>query len=258
MQSTNTSPVFIRKEDRPQARLRLFCFAYAAASAQSFLTWNEHVPESIEITGFELPGHGRRLVESKPLSTYQEAAKYIADTLESVLDKPYALFGHCLGAILAYEATRLLQQRGKLQPVHLFTSGTRGPHLGLPIADVDSMNDVELVDHFCNNYGSSPELLKSPNLGPLMLPMVRADAHMTQIYRYSSGPLVTYGVTAIAGDQDSDVNLQQMEGWRQHTTGKVNTGLYSGDHFFFLQHAPQMLADFSNQLGSYLECEMAV
>ena len=88
MRTTNNNPVFVRKEDRPHARLRFFCFTYAGASAQSFLSWNAHVPEFIEITGFELPGHGRRLVESKPLSTYEQAANYIADTLEPYLDKP--------------------------------------------------------------------------------------------------------------------------------------------------------------------------
>lgn len=258
MRTANINPAFIRQEDRPQARLRLFCFSYAGASAQSFLSWDEHVPEFIEITGFELPGHGRRLVESKPLGTYQDAAEYIADTLEPFLDKPYALFGHCLGGVLAYEATRLLQQRAKPQPVHLFVSGTRGPHLGIPIADVDNMNDEQFIDHFCNNYGSSRELLKSPQLGSLILPSVRADAHMTQIYLYSPGPPVTYDMTAIAGDRDADVGLEHLEGWRQHTLGKVSTRFYSGDHFFFLQHAPQMLADFSKQLESYLERTMAV
>jgi medium-chain acyl-[acyl-carrier-protein] hydrolase len=251
MPPAKSSLVFIRKEDRPNARLRLFCFTYAGASAQSFLTWNDHVPDFIEITGVELPGHGRRLFDGKPFNTYEPTAQYIADTLEPILDRPYALFGHCLGAVLAYEATRILKQRGAPEPVHLFTSGTRGPHYGIPIADVDNMDDEKFIEHFNNVYGASMDLLKDPQMRPLILPIVRADAHMTQIYHYQPGERVGYDVTAVAGERDPDVNLEQMRGWQQHTTGTVTTRLYPGDHFFFLQRARQMLGDFSRQLAAY-------
>lgn len=243
-----TSTVFIPKSERPNAKVRLFCFTYAGASAQSFITWNSYVPEFIEVTGFELPAHGRRLVESPPCKTSQEAAKYIADTLEPVLDRPYALFGHCLGAVLAYEATRILKERGVLQPVHLFASGARGPHCGIPIGDVMNMNDEQFIEHFNKVYGASMDILRNPQLGPLVLPVVKADAYMTQEYRYSPGAPVDYDVTAIAGKDDVDVDLGQMEAWNQHTTGKVTTRFYPGNHFFFLERGPQMLADISQVL----------
>jgi medium-chain acyl-[acyl-carrier-protein] hydrolase len=244
---------FIAKNERPNAQIRIFCFTYAGASAQSFLTWNNHVPDFIDITGFEMPAHGRRLVESAPCRTHQEAAKYIADTLEPVLDRPYALFGHCLGAVLAYEATRILKSRGAAQPVHLFASGARGPHFGIPIGDVKSMNNEQFIDHFNQVYGASMDILRNPQLGPLVLPVVKADAYMTQEYRYLPGPPVDYDVTVIAGEKDGDVNLEQMQGWTQHTTAKVTTRFYEGNHFFFLERSPQMLADIAKVLEEQLD-----
>jgi surfactin synthase thioesterase subunit len=83
---------------------------------------------------------------------------------------------------------------------------------------------------------------------PLFLPMVRADARMTQNYRYVAGPRVSCPVTAIAGETDPDVYLEHLEGWRQHTTADVTTRIYPGNHFFFLESAPRVLADFTEEL----------
>jgi len=246
MRPLNTE-AFVRKKDRPDARLRLFCFTYAASSAQIFHGWNDHVPEWIEVSGCEMPGHGARLVE-KPIDTQDAAALEIADLLEPLLDRPYALFGHCLGAALAYEATRILRDRGKPQPVHLFTSGARGPHLGIPIADVESMGDDEFIQHMHKAYSAPIQFLTHPEMRPLFLPMVRADARMTQNYRYTPGPPMGYPVTAVAGETDGDVQMEHLEGWRQHTTADVATRLYPGNHFFFLESAPKLLADFAGEL----------
>jgi medium-chain acyl-[acyl-carrier-protein] hydrolase len=251
MAPSNGNPAYVQKERRPNAKLRLFCFTYAGASAQAFMNWIQYVPDFIEVIGFELPGHGRRLIDGKPLRTYQEAAAYIADNLNPALG-PYALFGHCLGGVLAYEATRILSSRGSRLPLHLFTSGARGPHQGIPIADVNSMNDEQFIEHFIRAYGASMAVLQNPQMKPLVLPVVRADAYMTQTYSYSSGAPVSYAITAVAGEQDADVNLEHLKGWKQHTTGPLTTQLYEGDHFFFLQSAPQMLAEFSKQLEAYL------
>ncbi len=242
---------FVRKQDRPRARLRLFCFTFAASSAQLFHGWNDHVPEWIEVSGCELPGHGGRLAET-PVSNQHEAAIEIADMLEPAIDRPYALFGHCLGAAQAYEATRLLRQRGKAQPVRLFSSGARGPHLGIPIADVESMDDDVFIEHMHQAYAAPIAFLRHPEMRPLFLPMVRADARMTQNYRYVSGPPVDYPVTAVAGETDPDVQMEHLVAWRDHTTAPVTARIYPGNHFFFIDSAPQLLADFARELAASL------
>jgi len=181
-----------------------------------------------------------------------EAAIYIADALMSLMDRPYALFGHCTGAALAYEATRILQSRGAPQPLHFFSSGARAPHLGLPIANVNEMNDEEFIEHFVNIYGAPLGLLNDPLMRPYMLPMARADCRITQNYHYDPGPLVTYGITAVAGEDDPDVALDHLDEWRRHTTATVSTRLYPGNHFFFVEAAPQLLSDFTDELERQL------
>jgi medium-chain acyl-[acyl-carrier-protein] hydrolase len=254
---STSNDILIRNEDRPNAQLRLFCFTFAGSSAQVFFDWNDYAPEWLEISGFELPGHGRRLVDSKLVETHAEAAVLIADALSPMLDQPYALYGHCLGGILAYEATRVLSSRGERQPVHLFTSGARGPHLGIPIADVEAMNDEQFIEHFSQVYGAPISLLNDPYMRPLLLPMMRTAARMTQRYRYAPGPPVTYNITAVAGEQDPYVQMCHLEGWRQHTTANVVTRLYPGGHFFFIESASRIIADLSEQLEPQLASRFA-
>ena len=239
---------FVRGKPRPDALLRIFCFNYAGSSAQLFFNWNDYVPDWVEISGFELPGHGGRLIDSKALERYKDAALYIADALTLMLDKPYVLFGHCLGGMLAYEATRILKGRNARQPLHLLTSGARGPHYGLPLADCESMNDEEFIRHFIEVYGAPIGVLNDVRMRPLIVPMVRADSRMTQFYRYEAGPPVDYNITAVAGETDPDVHMRHLEGWRQHTTAKVTNRLYPGNHFFFMERAGEMLADFLQDL----------
>ncbi len=172
----------------------------------------------------------------------------IADTLAPFLDRPYALFGHCLGAALAYETTRVLRSRGLPQPRHLFTCGARGPHLGIPIADVESMDDDEFIKHMNETYAAPIEFLNHPEMRPLFLPMVRADARMTQNYRYAPGSPMSFPITAVAGEGDPYVQEGHLGSWRKHTTADVTTRLYPGGHFFFLESAPRLLADFATEL----------
>ncbi len=238
---------FVRKQERPHAKLQLFCFTFAGSSAQVFHGWSDYAPDWLEVSGFELPGHGPRMHE-KALDAHPEAAVSIADTLEGKLDRPYAIFGHCLGAALGYEATRILRSRGAPQPVHFFACGARGPHYGIPIADVESMEDDEFIQHLSETYAAPTEFLNHPEMRPLFLPMVRADARMTQNYRYTPGRPMDYEITAIAGEEDPYVQLEHLEGWRLHTTSKVTTRFYPGDHFFFMESAARLIEDFSKAL----------
>jgi medium-chain acyl-[acyl-carrier-protein] hydrolase len=242
------SRAFVRKTDRPSARVQLLCFTYAASTAQVFHGWNAYVPDWIEVTGIELPGHGRRVME-RPMDSYDEAAVLIADILEPVLNRPYAMFGHCLGAALGYEATRILRGRGRPQPLHLFVTGAGGPHHGIPIADVEAMTDDQLIEHLSEEYKAPLTFLTDPEMRRLFLPMVRADARMTQNYRYVPGPPVDYDITAFAGETDPYVDAARLDAWRQHTTGRLDTRLWPGSHFFFHEAAPQLLNEFTQALG---------
>jgi surfactin synthase thioesterase subunit len=89
-------------------RLRLFCFPYAGGGASIYRTWPDDLPRDVEVCAIQLPGRERRLSEP-PLRSLQKAVEILVGVMRPYLDLPFALFGHSMGALLAYEVARLTQ-----------------------------------------------------------------------------------------------------------------------------------------------------
>src|SRR5262249_42750474 len=111
-----------------ESRIRLFCFPYAGSSAQIFHGWQQDLPRTIEVTPVHLPGRGKRIRE-KPFTELTALAEVLTGEISPHVDKPYALFGHSLGAIIAFEVARGLRRRGLPLPRRLFVSGCRAAQL---------------------------------------------------------------------------------------------------------------------------------
>ena len=120
----------VRHSSPANAQITLFCFAYAGGGAPVFARWPELLPDSVEVIAVELPGRGARLGE-EPLRRIDEIVEQLVPVLHQSIDKPYAFFGHCLGAILMYEIARRLQAETGSRPLCLFASGASAPHLYL-------------------------------------------------------------------------------------------------------------------------------
>lgn len=123
------------RKPRLQARLRLFCFPYAGGGALIFRTWADGLPAEVEVCPVQLPGRGTRLME--PLFTQLlPLIQALSQALLPLLDKPFAFFGHSLGALVSFELARQLRRQYGVQPVRLFVSAGRAPqlpHRGLPV-----------------------------------------------------------------------------------------------------------------------------
>ena len=110
----------------PQARLRLFCFPYAGAGASIFRTWSDGLPADVEVCPVQIPGRGTRLMET-PFTQLAPMVEALAQTIGPLLDKPFAFFGHSLGALVGFELARQLRRQSGVQPVRLFVSADRAP-----------------------------------------------------------------------------------------------------------------------------------
>jgi len=128
MKATLDSPWILRPRVRPGAKVRLFAFPYSGASASIFFSWAEPLPRTIELVAVQLPGRGARL--SEPSFTHMtELIDALALAMLPFLDRPFALFGHSLGAVIAFELTRRLRATGANLPVHLLVSGHTAPKI---------------------------------------------------------------------------------------------------------------------------------
>ena len=225
------SPWLARTQPNPQASLRLFCFPYAGGGATIYHSWPASLPPTVEVCGIQLPGRGSRLKE-KPYTRASPLIESLAVEMAPYLDRPFAFFGHSLGAMISFElAHRLRGERG-LEPAHLFVSGRRAPQLPKPDRDIYQLPEPEFIEQLRRLNGTPREVLEHPELMGVMIPSLRADFEMSETYVYSARPPLRCPITALGGLEDEEVTRPDLEAWRAQTSGPFSLRLLPGDHFF--------------------------
>ncbi len=233
---------------RQEGGHRLFCLPYAGGSAAVYHRWRTAAPGSLRVCPVELPGRGRRLGEP-PISRLRPLVNALADGLEGALDRPYALFGHSMGGLLAFELTRTLRERDLPLPDHLFVSGAAGPGTPRRRPVVHDATDEELRRELRFLNGTPRELLENDELMALMLPTLRADFSVLETYEYRPGPPLPVPVTVLGGTADPSVPLASLHGWRERTSATCRLRTFPGDHFFLHSAMADVMAAVRAALG---------
>jgi medium-chain acyl-[acyl-carrier-protein] hydrolase len=236
------NPWFGRAEPATDAAHRLFCLPYAGGSAAVYRHWHALAPRALQICPLELPGRGARIAEPAP-SRLRPLADAIAGALAPYLDLPYALFGHSMGGLLAFEVTRTLRRRGLPLPAHLFVSAAAAPGLPRSRPAVHRGTDADVVDELRRLGGTPRELLDDEELMGLMLPTIRADFSVLETYEYRPEPPLPVPLTVFGGTDDPLVPLPRLEGWRRQTTAEARLRVLSGGHFFLHPAAAEVVED---------------
>lgn len=247
MTSTQTKNPWIKypKPNR-QAQLRLFCFPYAGGGAQIFRPWPDSLPPTVEVCAIELPGRGTRLKHAS-FTRIEPLVEAIALALLPMLDKPFAFFGHSMGALVSFELARLLRKQSSLRPRHLFVSGRRAPQIpNLEI--IHTLPEAELIEKLSGYNGTPSEVLKNPELMELFLPILRADFEVLETYVYKNEPAFDFPITAFGGLQDAEVTRQDLEAWANHTTAAFDLQMFPGNHFFIHSDQKLLLEALTSQL----------
>lgn len=232
MMTTITCPdPWVARRSQVDSRIRLFCFPYAGSSAQVFRDWQDELPKEVEVSPVHLPGRGRRSQE-KPFSELLPLAQASAAALSSYLDKPYALFGHSMGAIIAFEVIRFLRREGMPLPLYLFASGCRAPQHSFTRHRTHDLPSADLISELRSLRGTPPQILESSEMMQFFLPIIRADLQMIQTYSYSPEAPLSCPISAFGGLQDFEETPQMLSAWREHTTSSFDLQMFYGDHFF--------------------------
>jgi len=224
----------------PDAELRLFCFPYAGASAAIYRGWHQKLPAAVEVRAVELPGRGTRLRE-KPFLGLLPLVEHLGEALEPYLDRPFVFFGHSMGALIAFELSRLLRREGRTLPVHLFVSGHRAPHLPSKHRPIHSLPEREFVQELRNLEGTPEAVLENEELMELLSPVLRADFSVCETYYYHDEEPLSCPITAFGGTEDTDVDRSMLEPWKLHTTGAFRLHMLPGNHFFLQTSEAQLL-----------------
>ncbi|MFI6149163.1 thioesterase II family protein [Streptomyces sp. NPDC051109] len=231
------------------ARARIVCLPHAGGGASTYQGWARHLPAAVELLAVQYPGRQDRLAE--PCSeTMEESAGAAAAALAALPVLPTVVFGHSMGALVAYETVlRLGRTAPHAAPVHLFVSGTAAPHRdreNLPALDDDS-----LVAYTRRQGGAEPEVYEIPELRELLLPSLRADFRLLTDYLPVREPARTgVPVTAFGGDRDTGCPPGELATWGELTTAGFGTRVFPGGHFYLQGREEQLVALVAGALGA--------
>ena len=231
----------------PDAQLRLFCFPYVGSSAVAFRSWSDLLPSTIEVHAIELPGRGTRIKESV-YTKMQPLIEAIAPALLPKLDKPFAFFGHSMGAILAFECSRFLRKNYGLLPSCLFVSGRNAPHVQNQDSLANNVSKEAFLEELRLFKGTPEKVLKNPAMLKLLLPILQADYEVIKTYEYTEEVSLKCALITFGSSEDIKTTIEGLKAWKEHTTDYFYLHKMPGNHFF-INSSKSLLIE---QIVSYL------
>jgi medium-chain acyl-[acyl-carrier-protein] hydrolase len=240
MSTNNTNAKwFLYPLPQPRANVRLFCFPYAGGSSSMFRSWLKTLPSFIEICVAQLPGREARIGEL-PYDRLTTMVEAISEAIGPHLDKPFAFFGHSMGAMISMDLARALRRKWKKEPVHLFVSGRRAPQMPRTREFTYNLPEAEFIEELRRLNGTPPEVLANPELMQLMIPLLRADFSVCQTYEYVPEPPLSCPITVFGGLED-ETTREELDAWREQTSATCSVRMAPGNHFFLHSNQPQIL-----------------
>jgi surfactin synthase thioesterase subunit/acyl carrier protein len=245
-----TAGWFVRPVARPAAAVRLVAFPYLGGGASAYRAWAEALPAGVELYAVQLPGREHRADEPFATDLHALAAE-VAGALAGDADpRPYALFGHSGGALLAYETARALRRLGAPAPVLLVVSAMLPPHHPRWATQIRAALLERPAEEIAALGADRPGPLDDPAVAAALLPAVRADAALYAGYAHESEAPLDCPVVAYTGTEDPLYRPAEVAGWRSVTTARTSTRSYPGGHFYFRHQTAQITADLGADLSA--------
>jgi medium-chain acyl-[acyl-carrier-protein] hydrolase len=218
----------------PAAKVQLFFLPHAGAGTAVYHSWKRLLPADIDLCLVQIPGRESRLGEAS-YTDAEALIEEIALAMASRLNKPYAIFGHSMGALLALDLAFRLREHGQPDPLYLFVSGRNATHIPLSVRHgaINKLSDEEFLEALAVKYGGLPrEILETPELLEVYLPILRADLILLERHRFERRPPLNCPIAAFAGRRDDNVSPEGLAAWREHTSGRFESRLFDGTHFY--------------------------
>lgn len=217
---------WLLRSPNPEASTRLFCFPFAGIGASAYRLWAP-LTDKLEVCPIQLPGRENRSGD-EPYEYIEALANDLVEALLSYLDRPFAFFGHCMGALIAYETALRLQEHGLRSPYHLYISASRAPHSSHRGPLHASMSDIELASILQKRSAGIQDPEELSLVLPLSLPLLRKDLEMCDRYRRQPS-LLGIPITTFAWRNDKGILAEELADWG--ACGSLSQYVVDGDHF---------------------------
>jgi surfactin synthase thioesterase subunit len=236
----------IRKDDRwirrfhpcPESETRLICLPHAGGSASWYFPMSRALSPGIDVLAVQYPGRQDRRLEP-PIDTIPELVNRTYEALIEWIDRPFAFFGHSMGAVLAYELTRKLQADGERSPMMLFASGRRAPSCGRR-SSVHLLDDERLLTELRRVGGTDERILGELDLRAEVLTVTRNDYRAVETYVHLPAPPMDCPITVLVGDSDPQVSVDEAAAWAEHSEGPFGMHVLPGGHFYVNDQWPRV------------------
>lgn len=246
-----TSPWVSVSPSRGRGRVRLICLPYAGGGSMAYYRWTSRLLPDCDLVRINLPGRETRLREP-PLKEGKRLVESIAQELVFLTERPYAVYGHSMGALMAFELCREMRRRQLSVPIHLFVSGFRAPHLPPPDLPFAHLPDNDFLNRV-REYGGVPDqIAQNEELLEIFLPILRADFRIVETYAYEEEPPLDCSITAFGGLSDPKVTSDKICAWRLHTKEKFTAHFLPGGHFFVQESESILLKQINQELNEIL------
>jgi medium-chain acyl-[acyl-carrier-protein] hydrolase len=208
------------------AEARVFCLAHAGAGAAPFRPWLPLFDERVRLSALRLPGRESRIAEPA-MEQLDELVDALVDVVVPLADRPFALFGHCFGAIVAFELVRRLRRLGAPQPMHLFVTGD-APGVELAPPFLHALESPELAARLTALGTFEERALADADVFEVLEPAIRADFRAAETYRYRPEPPLRVPIVAFGAAANADTEFDELARWRHETEAPFTLRLLPG------------------------------
>lgn len=257
--STDPEDWIRRFHPNPEARIRLICLPHAGGSAPFYFPVSRALAPRAEVLAVQYPGRMDRRRETM-IDEITALCDAVFQALEPALrrdPRPFAVFGHSMGATVGYELARRCEAAG-LPPTRLFASGRRAPSRQL-CETVHQRDDAGLIADIKRLSGTDDRVFGDEELLAMLLPAIRNDYRAAETYVHRRPERTLHcPITVLTGDRDPKVDLESAEAWSEHTTAPCELLVYPGGHFYLVPRAQEVLAVITERLAQDAGAEPAL
>jgi surfactin synthase thioesterase subunit len=232
---TESARWFGRTRRQPESACILFCLPYSGSGASIYHGWRHLLDPRVEVTPIRLPGREDRIGEPP-----SHSAEAIAAVVAARADRPYAIYGHSMGARLGFEVIRALRRQGVRLPFRFYPAACLPPDIAWPFTRCVDLPDGDFLNALAEHLNAPAEAWTIPELRELVLPVLRADFTWIARYQYQAEPPLAVPLVGLAGADDPEAGPSSMLGWSRHTSVSFRLHTLPGDHFFLRSAAAEV------------------
>lgn len=211
--------------------VNLICFPYSGGSASYYAPWKNIYPDKINILPVAYPMRELRMNEKMPDSLIELAENFAEDN-EDIFDFPFAFFGHCTGAFVAYEVAKYVQKKFRKSPKMFFASSSASPSCIMFDGKITDAPDDVMLNHLVNDGIINAEFAKQDICRNYVLPILRRDLQLHEEYRCDNAEPMKCRIVATYGKQDKLLNNTDVDDWKRFTINSFKAVCFDGDHFY--------------------------